>query len=69
MVYEDKAKQSSGTTYRPREVHFWRPPCSCGVELDTAIYASAVPQAQAKGDVHFWRPPCSCGVSLDDALD
>jgi hypothetical protein len=51
------------------EVHYWRPPCSCGVELGTAIQAEQAPKPIAKGDVHFWRPPCSCGVSLDDVFE
>ena len=51
------------------EVHYWRPPCSCGVELGTAIQVERIPTPEAKGDVHFWRPPCSCGVSLADALN
>ncbi len=53
------------------EVHSWRPPCSCGVELSEVLeQVQADPKEAIKSEsVHSWRPPCSCGVSLDDALE
>ena len=53
--------------YNPSRVHFWRPPCSCGVELDEALGANV--EIISKEEVHFWRPPCSCGISLDIAVE
>jgi len=61
--------ESLGTEYTPRGVHYWRPPCSCGVELGEALEVEKSAKTPAKEEVHFWRPPCSCGISLDEAID
>jgi hypothetical protein len=62
-AYRTEPGQYSGTGQVVQEVHRWRPPCSCGVELSEAVAVSESPKTTK---VHRWRPPCSCGVSLDD---
>jgi len=62
-------EKSLGAEYSPKEVHYWRPPCSCGVELGEALEVEKSAKIKAKGEVHFWRPPCSCGVSLDEVVE
>lgn len=47
-----------------KEVHNWRPPCSCGVELSDVVKTE-----QKTSEVHNWRPPCSCGVSLNYVVE
>lgn len=66
---QNRNEKCSGSEYGPKEVHYWRPPCSCGVELGEAIKEKKSVETKLKGDVHFWRPPCSCGVSLDEAIN
>ena len=52
--------------YNGEKVHSWKPPCSCGVELEEIQDERGV----IKGEkVHSWKPPCSCGVSIDDVLE
>ena len=65
MKYETKNRKipSVEANYEPREVHSWKPPCSCGVELCEAL------QVEEKVEVHSWRPPCSCGVSLNEIIE
>ncbi len=69
MVKKTYTDQKSGAMYEQGEVHSWRPPCSCGVELGEAVRAEPVSPKVSGEKVHFWRPPCSCGVSLDDAVE
>lgn len=52
-------KEQQGPGARESEVHFWRPPCSCGIDLETVV---------AESVVHYWRPPCSCGIGLEDVI-
>lgn len=54
--------------YEFSKVHLWRPPCSCGVELDSVLESYQNGQ-ETVSKVHLWRPPCSCGVSLDDVVE
>jgi hypothetical protein len=69
MVYETIVKEKYVGTEKS-DVHSWRPPCSCGVELNSSLIASIVaPIVKEQGSVHSWRPPCSCGVSLNDIVD
>ncbi len=70
MEYKTKTEEgkSLGTEYNPKEVHYWRPPCSCGIELGEAIEVEGGVEIKAKGEVHFWRPPCSCGVPLEEVF-
>ena len=42
------------------KIHYWQPPCSCGVELKDVISTEKV---------HSWKPPCSCGVELEKAIE
>lgn len=66
--YEPKVREDSKGAQKTKEVHYWRPPCSCGVELGDALKVES-PKYEKKEKVHFWRPPCSCGVSLDKVLE
>ena len=50
------------------KVHNWQPPCSCGVELNTALETTANLNKKKAVIVHNWQPPCSCGISLDEVL-
>ena len=54
----------TSVAYSQTEVHSWKPPCSCGVELDAVL-----PIGGRKVEVHSWKPPCSCGVSLDEVAE
>ena len=71
MGYQSQVKKDSlGATYSQEEVHHWRPPCSCGVELNEALEGEeSISRTEAKGEVHSWRPPCSCGISLDEVVE
>jgi hypothetical protein len=70
MEYKRPMREKSlGATYSPKEVHYWKPPCSCGVELGEALEVEGASRTKTKGEVHFWRPPCSCGVSLDEVAE
>ncbi len=47
-------------------LHNWRPPCSCGVSLDSIEFDEVTGYVPLeKEELHNWRPPCSCGISLD----
>jgi hypothetical protein len=68
MVYETIVKEKYIGTEKSN-VHSWRPPCSCGVELNSSLATpNVVPVVKESGSVHSWRPPCSCGVSLSDVV-
>ena len=49
-------------------VHYWKPPCSCGVELDKAVEMKRTGKIKGRGEVHFWKPPCSCGIHLKEVV-
>lgn len=62
-----QTEKNSNGAYTQKGVHYWRPPCSCGIELNDAVKLEA--RKEEIGKVHFWRPPCSCGVSLDEVVE
>jgi len=71
MEYQEQIREDSlGATHGIKEVHYWRPPCSCGIELSEALdVEKSASKIEAEEEVHYWRPPCSCGVSLDEVIE